>query len=211
LEQEFNYNAMVSQRGVLNVFHSDAQRGAFVRRGNALRLHGVDAELLDAAALRRFAPFLDFDDARCPLKGGLLQRRGGAVRHDEVARVYWHPSRGTRLRRQFVAGPGARRLRLPIEAHLLQAFVSEAMKPQIAGVVTFGPRRFYISQSDKGSLVFGGDLDGSNFRAQRGNPPAGAMETSRRRPRQAGISLACSRRGLQSISTPGCSARATLR
>ena len=43
LEQDLNYNAMVSQRGVLNLYHSDAQRDAFARRGNAMRLHGVDA------------------------------------------------------------------------------------------------------------------------------------------------------------------------
>ena len=48
LEQDLNYNAMVSQRGVLNLFHSDAQRDAYARRGNAMRMHGVDAELLDA-------------------------------------------------------------------------------------------------------------------------------------------------------------------
>src|SRR5262249_7179053 len=47
LERELNYNAMVSQRGVLNLYHSDAQRDAFARRGNAMRLAGVDAELLD--------------------------------------------------------------------------------------------------------------------------------------------------------------------
>ena len=60
LEQDLNYNAMVSQRGVLNLYHSDAQRDAYARRGNAMRLHGVDAELLDReqvrgdAALSRF-------------------------------------------------------------------------------------------------------------------------------------------------------------
>src|SRR5213592_2148559 len=48
LEQDLNYNAMVSQRGVLNLCHSDAQRDALARRGNAMRIHGVDAELLDA-------------------------------------------------------------------------------------------------------------------------------------------------------------------
>jgi len=53
LEQDLNYNVMVSQRGVLNLYHSDAQRDAYVRRGNAMRLHGVDAELLDTAAVRR--------------------------------------------------------------------------------------------------------------------------------------------------------------
>src|SRR5271167_4629897 len=43
LEQTLNYNAMVSQRGVLNLCHSDAQRDAFARRGNAMRLNGTDA------------------------------------------------------------------------------------------------------------------------------------------------------------------------
>src|ERR1041384_8013963 len=52
LEQDFNYNAMVSQRGVLHLCHSDGQRDAYARRGNAMRLHGVDAELLDRAAVR---------------------------------------------------------------------------------------------------------------------------------------------------------------
>src|SRR5262245_58297813 len=32
LEQDLNYNTMVSQRGVLNLYHSDLQRDAFARR-----------------------------------------------------------------------------------------------------------------------------------------------------------------------------------
>jgi sarcosine oxidase subunit beta len=62
-------------------------------------------------------------------------------------------------------------LRLPIESHVLQAFVSEAIKPFVDCVVTAGAGHFYISQSDKGGLVFGGDLDGYNSYAQRGNLP----------------------------------------
>lgn len=62
-------------------------------------------------------------------------------------------------------------LRMPIESHVLQAFVSEPLKPLIDTVVTFGAGHFYISQSDKGGLVFGGDLDGYNSYAQRGNMP----------------------------------------
>src|SRR5436189_4829861 len=67
LEQDLNYNAMVSQRGVLNLFHSDAQRDAAARRGNAMRLCGVDAELLLTDEVRRMAPFLDFENARFPI------------------------------------------------------------------------------------------------------------------------------------------------
>ena len=62
-------------------------------------------------------------------------------------------------------------LRLPIESHALQAFVTEGLKPLIDTVITFGAGHFYISQSDKGGLVFGGDIDGYNSYAQRGNLP----------------------------------------
>ncbi len=208
LEQDLNYNAMVSQRGVLNLYHSDAQRDAYARRGNGMRLHGVDAELIDAAAVRRMLPFLDFDNARFPIQGGLLQRRGGTARHDAVVWGYARAASGrgvdiiqncevTGLIREAgrvtgvettrgsiraqkvglaVAGNTSRLaamadLKLPIESHVLQAFVSEAIKPFIPGVLTFGAGHFYISQSDKGSLVFGGDLDGYNSYAQRGNLP----------------------------------------
>lgn len=70
LEQDFNYNAMVSQRGVLDLYHSDAQRDAYARRGNAMRLHGVDAELLDGDRVKSLVSFLNFDDARFPIQGG---------------------------------------------------------------------------------------------------------------------------------------------
>jgi sarcosine oxidase subunit beta len=208
LERDINYNAMVSQRGVLNLFHSDAQRDAAARRGNAMRLHGVDAQLLDKAQVRRLVPFLDFDNARFPVEGGLLQRRGGTVRHDAVAWGYARAAdmrgvdllqhcevTGIRVQRGSVQGVETAKgfiaakkvalacagnssrvaalagLRLPIESHVLQAFVSEGLKPVIDNVVTFGAGHFYISQSDKGGLVFGGDLDGYNSYAQRGNLP----------------------------------------
>ncbi len=63
--------------------------------------------------------------------------------------------------------------KLPIETHLLQAFVSEPLKPLLNHVVVFGVggAHFYISQSDKGGMVFGGDLDWYKSYAQRGNLP----------------------------------------
>ena len=206
LEQDFNYNAMVSQRGVINLYHSDGQRDAYARRGNAMRLEGVDAELLDRKALEKMCPYLDFDNGRFPIQGGLLQRRGGTARHDAVAWGYARgadmrgvdiiqncevtgfvieagvvrgveTTRGTiRARKVGVAAAGNTTrvmdkagLRLPIESHVLQAFVTEGLKPLIDTVITFGVGHFYISQSDKGGLVFGGDIDGYNSYAQRGN------------------------------------------
>ena len=67
------------------------QRDAYARRGNAMRLNGVDAELLDREQVRTLVPFVDFDNARFPIRGGLLQPRGGTVRHDAVA---WGYARG---------------------------------------------------------------------------------------------------------------------
>jgi len=208
LEQDLNYNAMVSQRGIINLIHSDAQRDAFIRRGNAMILNGADAELLSERQVRAEYPYLNFNDARFPIKGGLAQRRGGTVRHDAVAWGYARSAdshgvdiiqncevtgfriengtcTGVETSKGFigagkvaacVAGSSGRLMakadmRLPIESHVLQAFVSEGLKPLLPGVITFGAGHFYVSQSDKGGLVFGGDIDGYNSYAQRGNLP----------------------------------------
>jgi sarcosine oxidase subunit beta len=62
-------------------------------------------------------------------------------------------------------------LRLPIETHVLQAFVTESIKPILDVVMTYGAGHFYISQSDRGGLVYGGAIDGYNSYAQRGTLP----------------------------------------
>ncbi len=86
LSQDLNYNVMLSQRGALVVFHNPPQRDAAVRRGNAMRLNGVDAVLLDRAGVKKLAPAIDCSPtARFPVLGGLFQPRGGSVRHDAVA------------------------------------------------------------------------------------------------------------------------------
>src|SRR5258708_19309741 len=92
LSRDLNYNVMVSERGVVNLAHSDAQMDAFGRRGNAMRLNGIDAVLLDREAVRSMVPDLDFSArARFPIYGALLQPRGGTARHDAVA---WGYARG---------------------------------------------------------------------------------------------------------------------
>ena len=57
IEQDFNYNAMVSQRGLLNLSHNDPQQDAFARRGNAMLLAGADAVLLDQEDVRKSIRF----------------------------------------------------------------------------------------------------------------------------------------------------------
>ena len=60
-------------------------------------------------------------------------------------------------------------LRLPIESHPLQAFVSEPIKPVLDTVVMSGAVHGYISQSDKGELVIGAGIDAYNGYGQRGS------------------------------------------
>jgi len=208
LEAELNYNVMHSQRGLINLFHSDGQRDAFARRGNAMINQGDDAVLLDREGVREHLPYLDFEQTRFPIYGGLFHPRGGTARHDAVA---WGYARGadrlgvdliqncevtgidiengvvtgvqtTRgsIRAKKVAIIVAGRsgqvaamagMQLPVESHVLQAFVTEGLKPVIDHVVSFGMGHFYISQSDKGGLVFGGDIDFYASYAARGNLP----------------------------------------
>lgn len=208
LEQELNYNVMMSQRGVIMLCHSDGQRDAFARRGNMMINQGDDAELWTPEKIRAEIPYIDFDNTRFPIYGGLMHSRGGSARHDAVA---WGYARGADMQGvdliqncevtgidvsggkvtgvQTNRGPirakqvgiiAAGRssqvaamadLELPIESHVLQAFVSEGLKPTIDHVISYGMGHFYISQSDKGGLVFGGDLDFYASYAQRGNLP----------------------------------------
>ena len=208
LETTLNYNVMHSQRGIINLFHSDGQRDAYARRGNAMINQGDDAVLLDRDGVRKIVPYLDFDQTRFPIYGGLYHPRGGTARHDAVA---WGYARGADRRGVdlvqncavtgididggrvtgvqttrgairakkvgiVVAGRSSQvaamaGMRLPIESHVLQAFVTEGLKPVIDTVITYGMGHFYISQSDKGGLVFGGDLDFYASYAARGNLP----------------------------------------
>jgi len=208
MEQDLNYNTMMSQRGVMMLCHSDGQRDLFARRGNAMMAQGDDAELLTPEQVRAEAPMIDFDNVRFPIYGGLMHRRGGTARHDAVAWGYARgadqrgvdliqncevtgidiqdgEARGVQTTRGairakkvaiVVAGRSSQvaamaGMRLPIESHVLQAFVSEGLKPIMPGVISFGMGHFYISQSDKGGLVFGGDLDFYSSYASRGNLP----------------------------------------
>lgn len=61
--------------------------------------------------------------------------------------------------------------RLPVEAHPLQALVSEPIKPIIDCVIMSNAVHGYISQSDKGDLVIGAGIDGWVGYGQRGSYP----------------------------------------
>jgi sarcosine oxidase subunit beta len=206
LSHDLNFNCMVSQRGQIVLAVNPVQMDVYARRGNIMRLNGIDAELLDRDEVMKLLPYLDYsDEARWPIYGGILQRRAGTVRHDAVA---WGYARGAdsygidiiencevtgfNMDGGKITGVETSRgrinagkvgiavaghtshvarlagLRLPVESHILQAFVTEPVKPIVDHVVSWGAELFYLSQSDKGGLVFGGHIDGFNTYTQRG-------------------------------------------
>ena len=86
LSQELNYNIMLSQRGVLNLAHNLHDLREISRRVNAIRLNGIDSEMLSTEDVQRMVPILDCSkNARYPVLGASLQKRGGVARHDGVA------------------------------------------------------------------------------------------------------------------------------
>ena len=201
LSKDLNYNVMYSPRGVVDLALSDGDMIGAARRGNAMRLAGIDCEMMDRAALDRFCPELVASrDRRFPIVGALVQHRGGTVRHDAVAWGYARAATAlgvdiiedcevTGLRTAAGVATGVETVRgyvqanrvlfataghtgmigtmlgmtLPIETHLLQAMVTEPIKPMLNTVLVYvhpGHGETYLLQSDKGGLVMGGYLDG---------------------------------------------------
>ena len=210
LSQELNYNVMLSQRGMLIAAHTPAQMEICARIANAMKLNGVDGELMGAKeALQRIPLLNQTADARYKCMGGIWQGRAGVARHDAVA---WGYARGAsdrgvdiiencaverllieggritgvetslgtiRADRVGVAAAGATPgivaeagVRLPIHTYALQAFVSEPVKPCLDTVLLYLGTGTYVSQSDKGEMVFGGGLDRVPTHGQKGNLPA---------------------------------------
>ncbi|MDH2429239.1 sarcosine oxidase subunit beta family protein [Sphaerisporangium sp. TRM90804] len=88
LEEEIG-DVEFRQKGVLNLAHSPQDVRDGVRRVNANRLNGVDAEWLDPAQVREICPILDVrPDARYPVLGATYQPRAGTAKHDRVAWGY---------------------------------------------------------------------------------------------------------------------------
>ena len=211
LAHELNFNIMLSQRGMMMLAHTEHDLETMARSVNAMRINGIDVDLLDATQVRAELPLANFAaDARHPIHGAFVQRRGGIARHDAVA---WAYARGasalgvdiiqncevTGFRQAggrvsavetslgvieagavglAVAGHSgvlaARAgFQLPIQSYALQAMVSEPVKPVLNTVVLSTASGIYVSQSDKGELVFGAGLDLYPSYAQRGNLPVG--------------------------------------
>ena len=86
LSRELNFNIMLSQRGVLNLAHNEHDLKELSRRVRAIRLNGIDSEILDPDGVKAELPIANVSSSvRYPILGASLQRRGGIARHDAVA------------------------------------------------------------------------------------------------------------------------------
>ena len=89
LSRELNYNVMLSQRGHVMLAHSRHDLESIARWANAMYMNGIEAELLTREQVGELIPALDMSpEARYPVLGGFMQRRGGTARHDAVAWGY---------------------------------------------------------------------------------------------------------------------------
>jgi sarcosine oxidase subunit beta len=83
LSRELNYNIMLSQRGKVSLAHSPHELEILRRTVNAIRLNGVDSEIIGRRELASLEPMLNLD-SRYPIEGAAVQWRGGISRHDAV-------------------------------------------------------------------------------------------------------------------------------
>jgi len=89
LARELNYNVMLSQRGHVMLAHTRHDLESIARWANAMHMNGIEAELLTRDQVGELIPALDLSpEARYPVLGGFMQRRGGTARHDAVAWGY---------------------------------------------------------------------------------------------------------------------------
>ena len=89
LAQDLNFNIMFSQRGVLTIAHSEHELREMSRRVHAIKLNGIDSDVLGPEEIKAFVPIINIDQSiRYPVMGGFLQKRGGTARHDAVAWGY---------------------------------------------------------------------------------------------------------------------------
>ena len=96
LSQDLNFNIMLSQRGLISLAHNQHDMREIQRRVNAIRLNGIDSEMLTLTELREQVPILNMSpNSRYPVIGASIQRRGGIARHDAVA---WGYARGADAR-----------------------------------------------------------------------------------------------------------------
>jgi sarcosine oxidase subunit beta len=191
LSADLNFNAMFAQRGHLTLAHSDSSLRTMHWRAEVNKLEGVDSEVIGPDEIKRLVPFMDTSEGvRYPILGALYHPPGGIIRHDAVV---WGYARGADacgahihqntevLGVEVVDGRvrGVRTNRGDIATRVvvnctastfpLQAAVTEPVRPFLDPVIVSGTLHVYVSQTDRGELVFGASVDPFTSYSTRGS------------------------------------------
>jgi sarcosine oxidase subunit beta len=196
LSSELGFNLMYSQRGQLNLAHSEGTVRTLRLRAEVNKLYGVQSEMVDRKQIHEIVPFLNTDRLHAPVIAGLWHADGGTGRHDAVAWSYARGATrlgvelhqeaavtGVRVERgraigvdvsgrfiaagdvvQSVAGMSSEVARmagiaLPIRSIPLQAMVTQPLKPFLDPLVSSADLHTYISQTSRGEVLIGGNVD----------------------------------------------------
>jgi sarcosine oxidase subunit beta len=188
LSTELRFNLLFSQQGHLTLAHTDRAMFVMNERAEVNRLEGIDSEVIGPEEVGRLVPAMSLSpDAVYPVMGALYHPPGGIIRHDAVvwgfasgadaAGAEVHPHRrvsgiersnGRRIGAGTVVSTTAgwsstvaamAGVELPITTHILQAFVTEPLKPLLDIVVVSSQMHVYISQTDRGEFLIGAEIE----------------------------------------------------
>jgi sarcosine oxidase, subunit beta len=196
LAAELDFNLLRSQRGVLDVTHSEDGIGLERRRAEINRLCGVETRLLTPAEVKELCPPIDLEAGGRPVMGGSHHPSGSIIRHDAVvwgyaaaaSRLGVHVHQGVEVTGvirsggrcegvETSAGPvragtvlsavagytsqltAMAGLRVPIVSYPLQAYVTEPYKPVLDPILGSNDLFVYVSQSARGELLVGAEID----------------------------------------------------
>src|SRR6266487_1428586 len=130
LSADLNFNVMFSQRGHLTLAHNDSSLRTMRWRAEVNKLEGIDSEVIGPERIKRLVPFMDVSEqARYPILGALYHPPGGTIRHDAVNWGY------------------------------ARAADHAGVRIHQQTVVVGGTLHVYVSQTDRGELVFGASTD----------------------------------------------------
>jgi sarcosine oxidase, subunit beta len=174
LSAELDFNLLFSQCGHLTLAHSDRAMFVMANRAEVNRLNGIDSRLIYPDEIKKLAPAMQVDSPHAvyPVMGALYHPPGGIIRHDAVvwgfARVQGvRTNRGdinTKVVLNCTAGwssliAGMAGVELPITTHILQACVTEPLKPLLDVVIVSSQMHVYISQTDRGEFLMGAEIE----------------------------------------------------
>jgi sarcosine oxidase subunit beta len=183
LAADLGFNIMFSQHGHLTLAHNERGVTGLSERANTNQLMGVNSRLIRPPEIQKIVPDLNvFGHSRFPIQAALYHPPGGIIRHDAVV---WGYARGADRggahihQRTEVTGIEVKNgaveavvtagyagiiskmvgLEIPIETHPLQACVTEPLKPFLDSVIVSSTLHVYVSQTDRGELVLGAEMD----------------------------------------------------